>query len=137
MNASDIGDLKKRIKDKFNSLARFAVIAGIDHAELNKTFAAIVWRLNNERDLHKTQISYINKLSVKCENLNPESATGKDLSIVDVINIKRAIDEAGGVVKFCQANPKHKVPTVYQIISGGRSVRSKNTIALMKTLKLL
>lgn len=136
MKTPDITELKTRIKDKFNSLSRFAMIAEIDLIEMNRQLASIAWRIKNERELHDEQVKYLNKLSKKCDTLNGEAASSNEFSISDLIRIKAAIDAAGGVRRFCEKNPEFKQPTVYAILDGDYTLRGKNAMRLIKKLKL-
>lgn len=122
--------LKKTIKDRFGSMAKFAKLINIDRYELQKFFAAADKKMTPER---KKRIQELHKLAKGTKDRPVES----DLTPEIRTQIREAIEEQfGGVTEFCEANPKFNVFSVWQIINGRRKTISAAVKKIMTILEI-
>ena len=118
MNAIQLTD---KIKSKFGTLSIFAESIGMERKVLTKLLQ------ENDPDI-------LEVLSQKVDNCLPDRS--KILFDQNIARIKKAIDDRGGVFKFCEENPQFKSVTVFKIISGERRTVTKIVKSLAKTLKI-
>jgi hypothetical protein len=141
MTISQIDALTKRIKEKFGSRARFARLIGYKiqeggYNDFDKQLNAVRYRMKKGIKSREDSI-WLANIGMKVEKTDAIKPTSKELSLSDLIKIKKAIEGKGGVLKFCQDNTEFKQSSVYELYNGGRDVKSKMVIALMKKLELI
>jgi len=111
--------LKDRIKEKFGTLSNFSRLAGIDRTALQ-----IVFDKNTKPTKEELQ-----KLNAACKSIKAVQ-TGNVIDPKKLERLRAAIDECGGVYKFCRDNPGDEVTPgydenqIYPLLSGKRKRNS-------------
>lgn len=141
MTISQIVALKAKIKEKFGSLSRFAQLIGYEvddkgYSSFTKEFKAIEYRFK-KGTCTKEDNRWLANIGMKVEKTKTSISTSKEISFAELVRIKTAIEQIGGVMHFCEVNPDFKASSIYELINGGRDVKSKMVISLMKKLELL
>lgn len=120
--------LKKKIKNKFGTLAKFAKLIGREPYDLQKFFAAADKKMTPERLAEMIELN----AKVGIIKNNPVST---DLTPELRKKIKETIIEKhGGVTEFCDTHPDFSAFSVWQMINGRRKTISA---AVKKLLNLL
>lgn len=110
--------IKKLIKEKFGTMSKFAILAGIDRMELQKDF--------NTRTMDAdTVTTYLHKIDV-----TELQALDGEISPEKLERLREALNDVGGVLAFVEANPKFSIHSVYQVLNG----RRKRMTPLVKSL---
>jgi hypothetical protein len=117
--------VKRLIKSKFGSRARFCRLSGIDGYGLQKLL---------QRD-EPNQWELDNVVSVI--RSTPTDGTAYNEISGDLRrSIKEAIEGQGGVRKFCVEHPEFASRTIYHILNGDNVRKSKVLVALLAKLNL-
>lgn len=119
---------KARIKTKFGTMARFAELADISRYELQKAFMPFYWG-------KKPYVELLRKAIKKSADIDP-SPTAAELDNETLHKLKTAINEAGGVYKFCKRNKKFTPRSLYFIFAGERVRKSGVVLDLLKKFKI-
>ena len=125
-----IEKLRSKIITKFGSISNFCRITNIDRMEIQKLFLA---KKNKVLKVHQQErIDELNKL---CSRTDKNGNSDKDLTAEIRTKIKEAIDELGGVEKFCETHP-FSMNSVFQIVAGRRKFRTQKVNDLIDTLNI-
>ncbi len=116
--------LKDKITRKFGTLSNFSRLAGIDRYELQKKFA--------RRSLDPADTKKIEDLT---RTLTPHKGKG-DIAPKKLNELKRAVREYGGVLKFVTDNPDFSRDSVNQILAGRRKRISPVVKSLFESFKI-
>lgn len=116
--------LKDRITRKFGTLSNFSRLAGIDRYELQKKFS--------RRSLDPSDLAM---LEGKARTLTPSKGKG-DIAPKKLNELKRAVREYGGVLKFTTDNPGFSRDSVNQILAGRRKRISPVVKSLFESFKI-
>lgn len=138
MTHQDVEILKGAIVDKFGSVSRFAKILKMDVQEngynpIAKLFAACKRKLTPEREVE------LIILKDKCERINPNKVAPDEISLSDIIKLKKAVETKGGIAEVCRAH-KFNEKSLFEILdgwggkSGGRVYKTKKVQKLFKAL---
>lgn len=103
--------LKKKIKEKFGMMSRFARLANEDRYGLQKLFA--------KKSITKAEFDRVNILVKRTE----VRTSGREIDPKKFAQLKKALDEAGGVAEFCRKNSQFSVDTMKHIYQGRRKVK--------------
>lgn len=96
--------LKKEIKKKFGTYSRFARLAKIDYYTLKREFL----------DAHKVERQDLVVIEAAMNSTNaPDQFTAEFRE-----SLQKALNQSGGILKFCMANAQFTASTVFQILSG-------------------
>ena len=109
-------ELKKKIKAKFGTVRRFADTVGIDIKTIQYNLA----------------LSEVNEQSLRhIENLvDGVEAENTDISQEMRDKLREALEDYGGVRKFCEDYPEFNRTSIYQIVSGNRKTMN-NTVRML------
>ncbi len=99
--------VQDEIKKKFKTMTRFAQLADIDYAELQRDFIS-------KKYITTDKLREMKALIRKTESI----ALQNDLTPAKIEKLRIKIDECGGVYKFCQDNKQFVQSSVYQILAG-------------------
>ena len=116
--------LKDKITRKFGTLSNFSRLAGIDRYELQKKFAR---RVLDPNDLAM--------IEWKARTLTSKKGAG-DIAPKKLRDLKRAVREYGGVLKFTTDNPTFSRDSVNQILAGRRKRISPVVKSLLEFFRI-
>ncbi len=135
MEYAEVESLKRQIKKKHGSLSRFAKLIGqkVDargYSELAAFFAACRKKITPEREKE------IARLKTRCDYISKKRVPADELSLSDLIKLKRQIELRGGVTAVAAASKALTAQSIWQILDGTRSRKTKAVIKLFKHLQL-
>lgn len=135
MEYTEVERLKSQIKKKHGSLARFAKLLGQEvddrgYCELAAFFAACRKKITPERERE------IARLRVKCDKISTTKVPADEMSLADLVKLKRQIDLSGGVAKVAEQSRAMSAQSIWQILDGTRYKKTKAVIKLFKHLQL-
>jgi len=102
-----VQQVKKRMKDKFGQYSVFARLAGLDRYELQRDFL----------EAHRVDKSVIKAMA---ELVEKTGAPKDEISPEKIEELRKALVNAGGVVKFCRENTGFAEQSVFKILAGKR-----------------
>lgn len=134
MTYQDVEILKANIIDKFGSVSRFAKILKMEvqdngYNPIAKLFAACRRKLTPDRE--KELII----LKDKCERMNPNHYAPDELTLADLLRLKKAVEERGGIAEVCR-DFNFNEKSLFEILDGGRTYKTKKIQRLFNKLKI-
>lgn len=117
--------LKKKIKKKFGTYSKFTSLVKLDRYAFQRDF------------LVKESVEdwFFDNINALCTTLKDQS-TKQALTKAKIASLKRALNEAGGVIAFCRENEGFSEHTLFQIIGGKYKTETKTVRKLLTTLNL-
>lgn len=101
--------LKKQIKKKFGKYSNFARAANWNRYELQRDFLT---KRRVDDDTLKKVARLVSTLSHEVPPRSDRNTAKK------IKSLRRALNDAGGVIKFCRENPAFSTGTVFKVLAG-------------------
>ncbi len=116
--------LKRKIKSRFGTISNFSRLSGLNRYGLQKLFAK-----------HNPTDKELGRVEKRISGFDPKKSTGV-MTAAKFNALKKAVDEAGGVKKFCEDHPRFKEDTLFKILAKNRKMISGVTAKLLKHFQL-